>query len=59
MKTAMLALMLLLGAAATAGADSGPLRDPTGCATGSAVANCRSVPPMGRERSGSSLRERA
>lgn len=28
-------------------ADSGPIQDPTGCATGSAVANCRDLPQTG------------
>jgi hypothetical protein len=57
MKTMILAIsgLLLLGSAAMA--DSGPLRDPTGCATGSAVANCRSLPPMSRGSSGSDLRD--
>lgn len=56
MRATILAAALLLAAAWPAAADSGPLRDPTGCATGSAVANCRSLPPLGREPSGSSLR---
>lgn len=57
MKTSIGILSLVLAVASGAAwADSGPLRDPTGCATGSAVANCRSVPSLGREPSGSSLR---
>jgi len=72
MRKTILATMVLLASSLTAGtlpallgsaplgsarADSGPLRDPTGCATGSAVANCRSLPPMrGDSSSGSSLR---
>lgn len=31
------------------------LKDPTGCATGSAVANCRKLPPLGGASGGSSL----
>jgi hypothetical protein len=31
------------------------LRDPTGCTTGSAVANCRKLPPLGSSGGGSSL----
>lgn len=67
MKKTISATMLLLAGSLLAGtlpvplspawADSGPLRDPTGCATGSAVANCRSLPPMrGSSSSGSDLR---
>jgi hypothetical protein len=41
----IVALALLAGAAARA--DSGAIQDPTGCATGSAVANCRDVPDTG------------
>lgn len=55
MKAAFPALICLMLGAGFALADSGPLRDPTGCATGSAVANCRSLPPMGRARNESDL----
>ena len=38
-------LMLALATATTgAAADPGQIQDPTGCATGSAVANCRNLP---------------
>lgn len=43
----------VLALAAPAMADS--LKDPTGCATGTAVANCRNLPPMGSSSGGSSL----
>lgn len=47
----------LLAFAAPASADSGPIQDPTGCATGSAVANCRNLPPThGGSDSGQRLR---
>lgn len=48
----------LLVLTAPTGADSGPVQDPTGCATGSAVANCRGVPSMhgGSDSGGQRLR---
>lgn len=48
-----------LGSSGLAWADSGPLRDPTGCASGSAVANCRSLPPQWRPKSDSDLRNKS
>lgn len=47
----------MLGLTAPAMADSGPVKDPTGCATGSAVAACRNLPPQyGGSNSGQRLR---
>lgn len=52
------ALGLMVVVAMPAAADSGPLQDPTGCATGSAVANCRELPALGGSRDSDAQRQR-
>jgi hypothetical protein len=42
--TILIAGCFLIGGGVAALADSGPIQDPTGCATGTAVAQCSSVP---------------